>query len=174
MQTLYLTYNMKKATKKQNQLVDQQITKVIQDDAAKLAEPADPDASISHAPLTLCDMERLLTSMEERIVAKLSAQLSADREIIDQHHATIQHLETSLNDTQTRLERLDSKLAALSTDNEALKLKVQDYSLRTYVGKQALIAILAHFTQRLAKLMCQKSVWFYFFFSSLFCTNHTN
>lgn len=122
---------MKKATKKQTQLVDQHITKVIQDNVAKLAEPAESEASMTHAPLTLPDMERLLTSMEERIVTKLSAQLSANREIIDQHHETIQHLEVSLSDTQTRLERLDLKVAALSSDNEALKAKMEDLENRS-------------------------------------------
>ena len=71
-----------------------------------------PDSEANNL-LTLPDMERLLTSMEERIIAKLSAQLSAEGAIIDQHHETIQQLETSRNDMHTRLERLESTCAAL-------------------------------------------------------------
>lgn len=81
--------------------------------------------------LTLPDMERLLTSMEERIIAKLSAQLSANRAIIDQHHESIQQLETSVNVTQERLERLESTCAVLSKDNKELKVKLDDLENRS-------------------------------------------
>lgn len=86
---------------------------------------------VASQPLTLPDMERLLTSMEERIVAKLSAQLSANRAIIDQHHETIQQLETSLNETQERLDSLESTCAVLSKDNKELKVKLDDLENRS-------------------------------------------
>lgn len=45
---------------------------------------------------TLADMEKLLKSMEDRIIAKLSDQLSADRATIDRHDPPIQQMELSL------------------------------------------------------------------------------
>lgn len=57
---------------------------------------------------TLADMEKLLKSMEDRIIAKLSDQLSADRETIDRHDPPIQQMELSLNDMEARLVSPDS------------------------------------------------------------------
>ena len=85
----------------------------------------------SNAPLTLADMETLLNSMEDRIVAKLSVQLSATRAIIDRHDQTIQQMETSLNDVETRLLTLESTCKALSRENETLKLKTDDLENRS-------------------------------------------
>lgn len=76
-------------------------------------------------------MERLLTSMEERIIAKLSTQLSADRAIIDQHHKAIQQLETSANETQMRIEKLESTCALLFQNNEDLRVKLDDLENRS-------------------------------------------
>lgn len=61
-------------------------------------------------------MEKLLNSMEDRIITKLSVQLSADREIINHHDQTIQHMEMSLNDMETRLVTLESTSIALSKE----------------------------------------------------------
>ena len=109
--------------RKTGQMADEQVKETKQADTDKLVEQPDSEASNL---LTLPDMERLLTSMEERIIAKLSAQLSAERAIIDQHHKTIQQLETLYNDMHTRLERLESTYAALSKDNDELKVKLDD------------------------------------------------
>lgn len=57
---------------------------------------------------TLADMEKLLISMEDRIIAKLSDQLSADRATIDRHDPPIQQMELSLNDMEARLVSPDS------------------------------------------------------------------
>ena len=119
---------MKKMSRKTGQTADQQVKDAKQTDTDKLVEQPDSEANNL---LTLPDMERLLTSMEERIIAKLSAQLSAERAIIDQHHETIQQLETSHNDMHTRLERLESTCAALSKDNEELKVKLDDLENRS-------------------------------------------
>lgn len=72
------------------------------------------------APLTLADMEKLLKSIEGRIITKLSDQLSTDRSTIEQHDQTIQHLETSLNDMEARPANLESTSLALSKENERL------------------------------------------------------
>lgn len=85
----------------------------------------------SNAPLTLADMEKLLNSMEDRIIAKLSVQLSADRATIDRHDQTIQQMETSLNDMEARLLTLKSTCKTLSRENEALKLKTDDLENRS-------------------------------------------
>lgn len=114
---------MKQMGKKKGQAAEQQLLDTKQAYSAKQAEH--PDAG-ANAPLTLPDMERLLTSMEDRIITKLSAQLSANRAIIDQHHESIQQLETSLTDTQERLEQLESTCAVLSQANTELKVKLED------------------------------------------------
>lgn len=119
--------NVKKAkeSKKMGQTAKQQVKDTKQADTAKLVH-MDPEAN---TPLTLLDMERLLTSMEERIVAKLSAQLLADRANIDQHHKATHQLETAANDTQTRIEKLESTCAALFQKNEDLKVKLDEQYL---------------------------------------------
>lgn len=121
--------NVKKAkeSKKMGQTAKQQVKDTKQADTAKLVH-MDPEAN---TPLTLLDMERLLTSMEERIVAKLSAQLLADRANIDQHHKVTHQLETAANDTQTRIEKLESTCAALFQKNEDLKVKLDDLENRS-------------------------------------------
>ncbi|KAL7375692.1 hypothetical protein ABVT39_022090 [Epinephelus coioides] len=78
-------------------------------------------------------METLL-GMEERIIFKLFAQLSAERAIIDQHK-TIQQMETSLNDIQTRRMAVESTCATMTRENEALKLKVDDLENRSRWNK---------------------------------------
>ena len=102
---------------------------------ASQKDPRAPSSNEQHAtgnaPLTLADMEKLLNSMEERIIAKLSVQLSADRAIIDRHDQTIQHMESSLNDMEARLLTLESTCTALSRDNKALKLKTDDRENRS-------------------------------------------
>lgn len=117
-----------------SQTTDQHIKDTKQADATKLAH-IDPEAN---TPLTLLNMERLLTSMEERIVAKLSAQLPADRAIIDQRHKAIHQLEAAANDTQTRIEKLESTCAALFQNNEDLKVKLDNLENRSYDAKQYL------------------------------------
>ena len=78
------------------------------------------------ANLTRADMEKLLLGMEERRISKISIQLSADRATIDRHDETIQQMETSLNDMQTRLMKVESTCEAITRENEALKLKTDD------------------------------------------------
>lgn len=85
----------------------------------------------NNAPLTLVEMEKLLKSMEDRIKAKLSDELSADQATIDRHDQTIQHIETSLSDIETRLATLESACLALSKENESLKLKTEDLENRS-------------------------------------------
>ena len=80
--------------------------------------------------MPLADMENLLNLTEERLTAKLSVQLSADRAIIDRHEQTIQHVKMSLNDMETRLLTLESICTALSRENEDLKLKTDDQENR--------------------------------------------
>ncbi|KAJ8001137.1 hypothetical protein DPEC_G00188100 [Dallia pectoralis] len=94
------------------------------------ASQKDPHAA-NRAPLTLADMEKLLVSMEDRIIDKLSAKLSADREIIERHDQTIQQIETSLNDVENRLLTLESTCTVLARENEALKLKADDLENRS-------------------------------------------
>lgn len=81
-------------------------------------------------PLTQADMGKLLKSMEDRIIAKLSDQLSADQATIERHDQTIQHIKTSLSDIETRLATLKSTCLALSKENESLKLKTEDLENR--------------------------------------------
>lgn len=72
------------------------------------------------APLTLADMEKLLKSIDGRIITKLSDQLSTDRSTTEQHGQTIQHLETSLNDMEVRLANIEFTSLAPSKENERL------------------------------------------------------
>ncbi|KAJ8004198.1 hypothetical protein DPEC_G00156300 [Dallia pectoralis] len=69
--------------------------------------------------------------MEDRIIAKLSAKLSADRAIIERHDQTIQQMETSLNDVENRLLTLELTCTVLARENEALKLKADDLENRS-------------------------------------------
>lgn len=69
--------------------------------------------------------------MEDHIVAKLSDQLSADLATIDRHDQSIQHMETSLNDMETRLATLESTCIALSKDNDTHKSKIDDLENRS-------------------------------------------
>ncbi|KAK1904349.1 LINE-1 retrotransposable element ORF1 protein [Dissostichus eleginoides] len=85
----------------------------------------------NHAPLTLADMEKLFLSMEERIISKLSVQLSADRATVDRHDQTIQGMEVALNGMETRLQTVESTCTALSRENESLKFKVDDLENRS-------------------------------------------
>ncbi|KAJ8383286.1 hypothetical protein AAFF_G00222220 [Aldrovandia affinis] len=68
--------------------------------------------------------------MEDRIIAKLSIQLSANRAIIDRYEQTIQEVETTLNDIESRLTTLKSICSALTKENEALTLKTDDLENR--------------------------------------------
>uniref|UniRef100_A0A3P8S1B4 L1 transposable element RRM domain-containing protein n=1 Tax=Amphiprion percula TaxID=161767 RepID=A0A3P8S1B4_AMPPE len=88
-------------------------------------------AAANNAPLTPADMEKLLRSMEDRIIEKLSAQLFADRAIIERHDQTIQHMEVSLNDMETRLTTLESTCLALAKENDILKQKTEDLENRS-------------------------------------------
>ncbi|XP_060790883.1 V-set and immunoglobulin domain-containing protein 10-like 2 [Neoarius graeffei] len=76
-------------------------------------------------------MEKLFKSIEDRIIAKLSSQLSADQATIDRHDQSIQHMEMSRNDMETRLATLESTCIALSKDNDALKFKIDDLENRS-------------------------------------------
>lgn len=119
---------MGKPTKKQNQPAEGSSDD--NHDAGSQANQNEPHAA-NNTPLTLADMEKLLNSMEDRIITKLSAQLSADRATIDRHDQTIQQMETSLNDMESRLLTLEATCATLSKDNEALKLKTDDLENRS-------------------------------------------
>lgn len=90
----------------------------------------DAKREASSTPLTLADMVRLLSLMGARIIEKLSAQLSADQATIDRHDLTIQQMEISLSDLETRLSTLESSCAALTKENKALKIKVDDLENR--------------------------------------------
>lgn len=119
---------MGKPSKKQNQPTEG--SSEDSHDAGIQANQNEPHAA-NNAPLTLADMEKLLNSMEDRIIAKLSVQLSADRATIDRHDQTIQHMETSLNDMESRLRTLEATCTTLSRENEALKLKTDDLENRS-------------------------------------------
>lgn len=83
------------------------------------------------APLTLADMEKLLNSTEDRIITKVSVQLSADRSVINRHDQTTQHMETSLNDMESRQLTLEVTCVTLSRENETLILKTDDLENRS-------------------------------------------
>lgn len=121
---------MGKSNKKQNQSTEG--TTEDSHDVGRQANQNEPHTA-SNAPLTLADMEKLLNSMEDRILAKLSAQLSADRATIDRHDQTIQHMEMSLTDidSRPRLLSLEATCATLTRENEALKLKTDDLENRS-------------------------------------------
>lgn len=84
------TENMKQAGKKKLKDGEQQNKDL---KGANTAKQSQPDTETSK--LTLSDIERLLTSTEERIVNKLSA----NQAIIEEHHKSIQQLETSVTCT---------------------------------------------------------------------------
>ncbi|KAK7912984.1 hypothetical protein WMY93_013195 [Mugilogobius chulae] len=88
-------------------------------------------ASYQELQLTRADMEEMLQKLEQRIVSTLSAQLSADRAVLDRHDQTIQQIETSMNDMQSRLLELESTCTLLKKDNEALKRKTDDLENRS-------------------------------------------
>ena len=117
---------MGKPSKKQNQPTDEHSAENSQDDWSQASQAEQHANAANNAPLTLADMEKLLTSMEDRIIAKLSDQLSADR-----HDQTIQHMEMALNDMETRLATLESTCLTLSNENAALKLKTDDLENRS-------------------------------------------
>lgn len=76
-------------------------------------------------------MEAMLHKFEERIISTLAAQFSADRARIGSHDKTIQEIETSMNDMQSRLMELESTCTLLKKENETLKLKTDDLENRS-------------------------------------------
>ncbi|KAK1887854.1 Cell division protein ZipA [Dissostichus eleginoides] len=82
---------MGKPTKKQSQPADDKSYE--SDTGDRMGASQNEEHAANHAPLTLADMEKLFLSMEERIISKLSVQLSADRATIDRHDQTIQGME---------------------------------------------------------------------------------
>lgn len=88
-------------------------------------------AGSSAAPLTWADMEALLQGLEDRIITKLSAQLKLDRALFEQHNYTIQDLETSMIDMQSRLLELEPTCSMLMQENKKLKLKTDDLENRS-------------------------------------------
>ncbi|KAF3855498.1 hypothetical protein F7725_016221 [Dissostichus mawsoni] len=82
---------MGKSTKKQSQPADDKSYE--SDTGDRTGASQNEEHVANHAPLTLAAMEKLFLSMEERIIAKLSVQLSADRATIDRHDQTIQGME---------------------------------------------------------------------------------
>lgn len=88
-------------------------------------------ANTNEAPLTKADMEAMLLSLEERIIAKLSSQLSADRALIEQHDQTIQQMETSMNDMQNRMIAVEATCSRLTKENETLKMKADELENRS-------------------------------------------
>lgn len=117
---------MSKSAKKKPKDAEQQVKDSKGANAAKQSQP-----DMATSKLTLVDIERLLTSTEERIVNKLSAQLSANRASIEENQDSIQQLETSVTDIQERLELLEAKCAVLEKDNEVLREKVDDLENRS-------------------------------------------
>lgn len=99
-------------TRKQNQLATEQ-SPTESDDMLTSQD----EQHASDSPLTITDMEKLLMAMEDRIITKLSDQLSAGRATIERHDQAIQDMETSLNDMETRLTTLESTCLALSKEN---------------------------------------------------------
>ena len=122
---------MVKPSKKRNQPTDEQSAENCQDDCSQASQTEQHANAANNAPLTLADMEKLLTSMEDRIIAKLADQLAADRATIARHDQTIQHMERALNDMETRLATLELTCTALSNENAALKLKTDDLENRS-------------------------------------------
>ncbi|KAJ8392643.1 hypothetical protein AAFF_G00073170 [Aldrovandia affinis] len=119
--------------KKQGQPAGVQFGDNSQEDDGRQAEAnQEMQQTASNAPPTLADMEKLLKSTEDRIIAKLSIQLSANRVIIDRHEQTIQEVETKWsNHMETRLTTLESTCSALTKENEALRLKTDDLENRS-------------------------------------------
>ncbi|KAK1893399.1 Soluble pyridine nucleotide transhydrogenase [Dissostichus eleginoides] len=64
---------------------------------------------VGNQALSLSDIQKLLTGMEERIIGSLTAQITSNHAAIIRHDETIQAIETSMNDFQGRI-TVESKL----------------------------------------------------------------
>ncbi|KAI4802734.1 hypothetical protein KUCAC02_006311 [Chaenocephalus aceratus] len=58
---------------------------------------------VGNQALSLSDIQKLLTGMEERIIGSLTAQITSNHAAIIRHDETIQAIETSMNDFQGRI-----------------------------------------------------------------------
>ncbi|KAJ4939187.1 hypothetical protein JOQ06_028645 [Pogonophryne albipinna] len=65
---------------------------------------------VGNQALSLSDIQKLLTGMEERIIGSLTAQMTSNHAAIIRHDETIQAIETSMNDFQGRI-TVESTLA---------------------------------------------------------------
>uniref|UniRef100_A0A1A7WJK3 Uncharacterized protein n=1 Tax=Iconisemion striatum TaxID=60296 RepID=A0A1A7WJK3_9TELE len=83
-------------------------------------------ANIPAAPLTQADMEVMLQGLEDRITSKLSAQLTVNRALLEQHDSTIQQLKTTMNDMHNRMLELETTCSMLMQENEKLKPNTDD------------------------------------------------
>lgn len=95
----------------------------------KLAKTSSTLLAMHHSPWWT--WRNFLKSMEDRIIAKLSVQHATDGATIDRHNPTTQHMETSLNDMETRVALLESIWTALTKENKALKLKMDNLENRS-------------------------------------------
>ena len=80
--------------------------------------------------MSLTEIQKLLTGMEERIIANLTAQISSNHATIAKHDQTIQAIETAMNDFDGRMVKMESTLSCLAKENEQLKQKVDDLENR--------------------------------------------
>ncbi|KAK1894097.1 LINE-1 retrotransposable element ORF1 protein [Dissostichus eleginoides] len=87
--------------------------------------------SVGNQALSLSDIQKLLTGMEERIIGSLTAQITSNHAAIIRHDETIQAIETSMNDFQGRITTVESTLADIMQENKQLKLKVDDLENRS-------------------------------------------
>ncbi|KAK1889820.1 Capsid protein VP1 [Dissostichus eleginoides] len=87
---------------------------------------------VGNQALSLSDIQKLLTGMEERIIGSLTAQITSNHHAaIIRHDETIQPIETSMNDFQGRITTVESTLADIVQENKQLKLKVDDLENRS-------------------------------------------
>lgn len=106
------------------------------DESEELA--ADPPASDDSAhgesdspAVSLADIQKLLTGMEERIITNLSAQIASNHAAVVKHSQAIQDIETSMNDFEGRIATLESTVGNLLKENDQLKLKADDLENRS-------------------------------------------
>ena len=94
-------------------------------------EPSEADNEDNPPAASLGDIQKLLMGIEERIITRLMAQISANHTAIARHDQTIPAIETSMNDFQGRLTTMESTVGKLAKGNEQLQSKVDNLENRS-------------------------------------------
>ena len=81
--------------------------------------------------VSLTEIQKLLSGMEEIIIANLTSQISSNHATIAKHDQTIQEIETAMDDFDGRMATMESALSRIAKENEQLKLKVDDLENRS-------------------------------------------